>query len=207
MGDLLTMEDTAADLVPADDDLDFANALQEFADANRMSPIVGRLLRFNKGEYLYDQDGHPRELSEDAELVVSMRSLEYGWIKWVDKMIADRKMGLVAERFRAPARGTLDDNDQDLWPVDDRTGEAKDPWQLTFQLVMFDRTHNGSEGEGYYTFTTSSKGGRKAVADLAGNAKKHPGKNPVVKLTSTKYKHRKLGYDIKTPVFEIIGWE
>jgi hypothetical protein len=58
-------------------------------------------------------------------------------------------------------------------------------------------------------FTSSSDGGRKAVAKLADIydrlRHRHKAKMPVVKLTSESYQHKLYGKILK-PVFRIVDW-
>jgi hypothetical protein len=67
------------------------------------------------------------------------------------------------------------------------------------------------EGGDLYTFSTSSKGGLNAIAELCieydGGLRKHPGQDPVIALRVSSYQHKNREYGrIKNPVLEIVGW-
>jgi hypothetical protein len=208
MNDLVKKKESS-DLV-SEDYGDRETALQDFINDIYDSPFVGTLLRFKDGDFLYRvSDGEreaEREIEEGTELVVSVDSLEHGWVKWIDQRPVERKMGLVVEHFRAPARPELGDMDKDMWPRD-KDDKPIDPWQRTVHVVMYDRTRDADSDGALFTFTTSSYGGRQAIQGLAKQAKKHMDQNPVVRLESNAYTHSRLGYRIKRPVFKIVNWE
>jgi hypothetical protein len=204
MNELVKKE--SSDLV-SEEYVDREAALQDFINDICDTPFQGRLLRFKDGDYLYRSGDAEPEVGKDTELVVSVDSLEHGWIKWIDKRPVERKMGLVVEGFRAPTRPELGDMDKDMWPRDERTDKPIDPWQRTVHVVMYDRTRDADSEDGLFTFVTSSHGGRRAIQDLAKQAKKHMDQNPVVRLEEDVYTHSKLGYRIKVPVFKIVSWE
>jgi hypothetical protein len=127
------------------------NAFQQYSDAASRSRIIGKLLKFSKGEYLAGQDNE--EIAEGTRLVVNMDELMVGFQKWEGGKPADSEMGRVAEGFRPPKRADLGDLDESRWETDDR-GQPRDPWQLTNVVVL-----KAADGDQIYTFATSSKGG------------------------------------------------
>jgi hypothetical protein len=162
------------------------------------------LLKFDKGDWLAGKDG--TEIPAGTRLVAIMPSLLVGWIKWEDNHVVDEIMGLIAEGQPLPKRAALGDTDKALWACDDK-GAQRDPWQLTNKLILV-----AADGdEQIYTFSTQSKGGRDAVAELC----KAYGKRirqvsdelPIIALESGSYLHsdRQIGR-VKTPELEVVGW-
>jgi hypothetical protein len=183
-----------------------SNPLEQFVAENDFSPFVGRILRFNKGDWLTKNDlGFDQEVDTNSEFVVAIDSLESGWVKWEDKQPVERRMGLAIEGFRMPARSALDDNDPTLWPFDERKQTRSDPWQRTYTVVLFDSSKGADDETGLYTFVTSSTGGRKAITELCKQVVKHPNENPMIKLETGGFKSKKHGL-IKQPILKVVGW-
>jgi hypothetical protein len=180
-----------------------------FEEIARQAPrrIVGQLLKFSKGDYLYGQDNE--ELPIGTKLIANMDQMLVGWIKWQDNKPVEQAMGLIVEGFKPMEESELPDRDEAEWELDDR-GAPRDPWQKTYYLLMrqLDDAGKPMEGEeGLYTFTTSSVGGRDCMIELCASYGKwmraFPGKFPVVSLSSRKYPHPNKSYGIiKTPKFE-----
>jgi hypothetical protein len=127
------------------------------------------------------------------------------WIKFVDDEVVDRKVYRVALGERPPEREDLDDLEKDNWP-EGIDGKPADPWSLQY-LLPLEKT---SDGE-VVIFTTSSFGGRQAVADLCKAYAKRAEKNascgqPIVKLAKTEMPTKKFGW-VPRPQFEIVGWD
>jgi hypothetical protein len=165
--------------------------------------IVGDLLKFSKGDFVAGQDA--REIPLGTELVANMDSLEIGYIKWSDNRPVDRRMGLVVDGFKPVRRSELDDNNRELWDVDD-DGKPRDPWQFSNNLIMADATTGD-----LYTFSTSSKGGLNAIGELCKAygqmMRQRPDEWPVVTLGVGSYAHSNKSYGrIKFPIFEIVAW-
>ena len=179
------------------------NAFEAYSEAASRSRIIGKLLKFSKGEYLAGQDGE--EIPEGTQLVVNMDELLVGWQKWSNGKPADSAMGRVADGFKPPKRADLGDNDESLWETDDR-GDRRDPWQLTNVAILKE-----VDGGQIYTFATSSKGGVSAIGELAGAygkaMRQRPDEYPVIGLNVRSYKHPNKAYGkIFTPQFGIVGW-
>jgi len=157
-------------------------------------------LKYVKGVFVFgiDEDG----LALGTELVPNLTEAKIGWLKWKDGEVVEERMFPWATGH--PYREDLGDLDQDLWDVDD-DDKAIDPWSETATLP-FKNPRTGEE----FTFSTSSGGGRQAVAKLI-YAWRHgvtQGKSglPVVSLGSDTYKHKKFG-PVHFPVFKIVRWE
>ena len=185
---------------------DTSNPFEEIAkDAPRR--IVGQLMKFSKGDYLYGKDND--EIPIGTRMIANMDQLLVGWIKWQDSKPVEQVMGLVVEGFKPMKANELPDRDETEWETDDK-GKPRDPWQKTFYLLMKELDADGKplEGDdGLYTFTTSSVGGKDAISELCARYGKwmrtYPGKFPIITLQKDKYQHpdRQLGI-IKTPKFE-----
>ena len=173
---------------------------REMANALRSrSGFDATMLKFSKGLWLAGKDAVQMN---DAELIACVDKAMFGWVRWIDKKPVDYWVGYVAERYKPPLRSQLGDNDQTKWPK-----KGSDPLQMTFFLPLVD-PNDGT----LYVFSTTSKGGRDALANLqeayADNRQFHPQdahKLPLVNLGRDHYPHPEFGR-VETPVFEIAGW-
>jgi hypothetical protein len=136
----------------------------------------GTLLKFVKGDWLIGEEQEP--VAPTATFIVNMEEYWRGWIKWLDKEPVDHRIGRVVDRHRVHLREELGDLDQSRWETD-ANGVPRDPWQRVSYLVM-----RNTSNDDIVTFTSTSDGGRKAVAKLADRydrlRRKHLGKMPVV---------------------------
>jgi hypothetical protein len=179
------------------------NPFLDYGNAATQRAIVGKLLKFQKGDYIAGMDSE--EVPEGTRLVAVMDSLLVGHQKWQDSKPVEQRMGLVVEGYQPERRVALGDIDQSRWEVDD-DDKPKDPWQFTNQLLMID-----PELDQIYTFSTSSKGGISAIGELSKaygkQVRQRPDELPVIALGVGSYLHsdRKLGR-IKYPTFEIVSW-
>jgi len=183
------------------------NYYESYGQQASQRNIVGDLLRFNKGDYLYGQNDEV--LDEGTEVIVDMNTLTVGWQKWLDKKPADADMGLVNEGFQAKRRKELGDLDEAEWEVDD-DGVARDPWQFTNMVVMRQLGTAGEE-EGLYTFAGSSRGVINAIGTLCKifgkKIREDADALPIVALNVDSYKHSNPQYGrIKVPVLDVVGW-
>lgn len=160
-----------------------------------------KLLKFRKGDYFSDEQLVPLGTKYIAHVIGWTKC----WIKFVDGEVADRKVYRIALGEQPPEREDLDDLDQDNWPegVD---GNPADPWSFQY-LIPLERI---SDGE-VVIFTTSSFGGRRAVADLCAAYAKRTTKSagcgqPVVRLAKAEMPTKKFG-KVPRPHFEIVGWD
>jgi hypothetical protein len=104
-----------------------------------------------------------------------------------------------------PEREDLDDLEKGNWP-EGIDGNPADPWSLQY-LLPLEKT---SDGE-VVIFTTSSIGGRRAVADLCAAYAKRKAKiascgQPIVKLAKAEMPTKRFGR-VPRPHFEIVGWD
>ena len=118
---------------------------------------------------------------------------------WSARRIASRSAK------RPPEREDLDDLEKDNWP-EGIDGTPADPWSLQYLLPL----EKISDGE-VVIFTTSSFGGRRAVADLCAAYAKRKTKTascgqPIVKLGKAEMPTKKFGR-VPRPLFEIVAWD
>lgn len=172
--------------------------------AGGQSNIVGKLLRFTKGDYVAGQDNE--DIDADTRVVVNMNSILVGWIRWEDNRPAEQLMGPVSEGFQPAPRSELGHDDKNRWEQDDK-GTPRDPWQFSNLALM---RSEGKKGE-LYTFTSASKGGIGAVGRLCtayGNEmRERSDEFPIITLGIDSYVHSNKAFGrIKFPVFNIVGW-
>jgi hypothetical protein len=185
------------------------NYFEQYGEQTAQTNIVGRLLKFSKGDWLAGEDNE--ELDVGTKLVAVMDQVLVGWVKWVDNKPVQQLMGLLIEGFQPAKRGELGDADDSEWEVDDQ-GRPRDPWQFTNYVIMKAPGKKITDVANLYTFTTSSRGGIGAVGKLCseyGKAmRERPEEWPVVALKSTAYDHPNKQFGrIKVPVLEVVGWE
>jgi hypothetical protein len=182
------------------------NYFQSYGDQVSQRSIVGKLLKFSKGDYLVGEDNE--EVEEGTQLVANMDELMVGWIRWADSKPTDQIMGRVSDGYQAPKRNTLGDDDKSKWEVDEQ-GRERDPWQFSNYLIL--KTPGQTGEDALFTFTTSSRGGLNAIAELCktyGKAmRQKPDEFPVIALGVGSYQHSNKSFGrIKFPILEVVGW-
>jgi hypothetical protein len=183
---------------------DNRNSVQRYLDETAPASIVGRMLKFSKeGKFVTADD--EEEVSSDVDFIALCDQTLVGWMRFhEDGSPPDRAMGLLYDGFQMPDRATLGDDDQSLWQAG-LDGQPTDPWQHFNYLVL----QRGDTGE-LFTFTTSSKTGRRAVGNLLHHYNRMQKTNadmfPVVKLKTGGYDHKdpRVGW-VNTPVFAVVG--
>jgi hypothetical protein len=175
------------------------NPFREMAAAMRSrTGFDGTMLLFKKSFWTAGRDAVDMN---DEELVALVDQLMLGWCKWKDNKPVDYHVGFVRDRFQPPKRSELGDNDNSRWEKRD-----KDPWQFTFFLPLAD-----PETAALYVFSTTSAGGKDALADLqelyadGRERQENAGKAPRVALQGTHYTHQEHGR-VDKPCFTIVGW-
>jgi len=177
----------------------------EYVRENSTTRIVGRILKFVRGDYLVGQNGDL--MQEGSQLCANMDELYVGFIKWKDKKPVEQAMGRIKDAFKKPKREELGDLDEDQWDKNE-DGELQDPWQETNYLLM--KMPGVDDQDALFTFTASSWGGRNAITNLIDSYVKmsrmrSKGEMPIVKLGVERYTHKKYG-PMKNPTFKIVGW-
>jgi hypothetical protein len=190
---------TAREIVPTTSE----NYRQRYLDEVAPSGIAGRLIKFKEGKYITTDD--EKEVPEGAEFILLADDTMIGWIKFNGAGEApEREMGLLFDGFEMPERETLGDTDPSKWEVGlDNT--PADPWQHQQMIVL-----QNTETQELFTFSTSSKTGRRAVGNLLRHftrmAKTHPDQLPVIRLGTGGFEHKdkRVGF-VEVPVFVVCG--
>ena len=156
-------------------------------------------LKFDRGTFKFGLDDD--ELPLGTRLVANMPEAQIGWIKWLGGEVVQEAMVCLAEGFRPAYRDDLGDMDESLWEKNPQ-GNPIDPWSFT-NTVPFKDPATGAE----YVFTTSSKGGVRAIGKLCmayGSERlKNARKLPVVEIGSSSYRHKVYG-EVHFPTFSIV---
>jgi hypothetical protein len=170
----ITTTETKNELAPGG----LSDPFAAYADAIAPQYIIGEMLRFSKGDYIVGQDD---TVPAGTTFTANLDELMAGWIKWVDNKPVEHIMVRVADGIPPKKRTELGDDDKTLWELDSQ-GKPRDPWQFTNYLPLMNE-----KGE-LFTFTTSSRGGLGAIADLsrryARHRKRHPNVFPVIALNT-----------------------
>ena len=145
--------------------------------------------------------GKAKTVVNGRQLVADVHDRFAGWQKRQDKKFTYCGHGFVRDGHQPPAREKLDERDEARWPG------GKDPWQLCHYLPMFD-----PETREQFVFTTTSDGGKDALADLQDAYADHnEGRAldacewPIVELAGESYVNS-YGKTIHKPIFDIVGW-
>ena len=160
-----------------------------------------KILKFRKGEYFIGEELIPLGTGYIAHAIGWTKC----WLKFVQDEVVERKIYRVALGERPPEREDLGDLEKDNWP-EGIDGKPADPWCLQYLLPL----EKASDGE-VVIFTTSSFGGRRAVADLCAAYAKRRTKSgscgqPIVKLAKADMPTKKFGR-VPRPQFVIVGWD
>jgi len=182
------------------------NYFQSYGEQVSQRSIVGKLLKFSKGDFLMGEDNE--EVAVGTQLIANMDELMVGWIRWADSKPTEQIMGRVAEGYQPPRRNELGDDDKSRWEVDEQ-GRERDPWQFSNYLIMKTPGEDGEDS--LFTFTTSSRGGLNAIGELCKaygkEMRQRPDEFPIVALEVGSYQHSNKAYGrIKFPIFKIVGW-
>lgn len=179
------------------------NYTQRYLDEVAPSGIAGRLIKFREGKYLTPDD--EREVPEGAEFILLADDTLIGWIKFAGVgEPPERHMGLLFDDFEMPPREALGDLDPTKWELGlDNT--PADPWQHQ-QCIVLQETETAE----LFTFSTSSRTGRRAVGNLLRHytrmQKQHPDELPVIRLGRGSFEHKdKRVGTVEVPVFIVCG--
>lgn len=178
--------------------------------------IVGKLLKFTKGDYLAGEEND--EVPIGTRFIANMDEFLVGWIRWQDNKPTDHIMGRIATGYQPPPRKELGDDDQSEWEADEN-GELRDPWQFSNYLLLKrvgddnkPLPETGDEDDEHiYTFTASSRGGIGALGAVAIKygklMRQRPNDWPVIAIGVDSYMHKVKAYGrIKVPMLKIVGW-
>jgi hypothetical protein len=187
----LTVRSEATDISP----------FRAFADENLASAIAGDLLVFNKG--VWERGESKTQVAADARFLCNMHELWTGWVRWFDRKPVEYQISRVIDRAPKILREELGHMDKNVWETY-TNGSPRDPWAKTDRLIL------GELGtDQLLTFSTSSDGGRDAIAKLCRTydrgAKRHGGAWPVVKLEDAPYAHQLYGI-VHKPSLKVVDW-
>jgi hypothetical protein len=169
------------------------------AAANILAAAVGPapFLKFKKGKYYVNET----EVPLGREFLAYCQDWQYGWVKFVDAQIVDRRIGRAADRFQAPERDQLDCTDASQWPTG-IDGKPADPWVFHHYLPVEDL----ETGE-RLVFVSSSAGGEIAVQTLCNRYARNIHKGlPTIGLRVGSFNSKKYGATPR-PDFPIVAWE
>jgi len=166
------------------------------AAENSERVIKGTRLKFNDRHWTKGKEGTEVEKGTALAALSTTAAL----VKWANGKPIEYRMRQPGGRL--PEREELGDLDECQWEVGP-DGNPKDPWQNTRFVYLVDPTTAEA-----YTFSTSSWGGRQAVADLADQIQRmrcgRPGAVPIVELDVAPMP-TKFGIKSK-PFFKVIDW-
>jgi hypothetical protein len=169
----------------------------------------GELLKFNgkTGDWSAGKENLPIE--QGRLLVAVLPEMVAGHVLWRDGELVDQSWVPAFQFNPRDHRASLGDQDQDLWPRDEK-GNPVDPWKEAVMLPMVDPATREE-----FTFSSSSVGGVRASKRLSSTYSKQMkatpettrGCLPIVALSSSSYQHtdKKRG-TIYNPAFEGMDW-
>ena len=178
--------------------------LERFRQAairNTKPNLMGQVLRFRKGEWLFGSE--KQKIEAGTRFVAIMNEARHGWLKWNEDKTASHIVGKIVEGFKPPPRDSLDRRDESEWKIGLNV-KKEDPWKEVVYLPLV-----SMGGEQLLTFSTTTKTGAPAFWKLidrhAWLGRKHPGQYPIVEIQSSGYEDKRFGW-IDTPAFKIVGW-
>ena len=177
--------------MPANDG--WGDAAQEAGERT----IRGTLLKFADWRSTAGKEAKP---VADGTTLVALATVAM-WVRWEDSKPAEYRVRQPGRRL--PDREELGHSDESEWERD-ASGERQDPWRNTRLVYLVDPKTAEA-----FTFTTSSWGGRGAVAELGDQISRmrsvHADAVPIVELRAaempTKYGRK------SRPVFKIVEWK
>jgi hypothetical protein len=159
--------------------------------------VRGVLLKFSDWRWLAGKEG---TVVPDGTKLVALATAA-GWERWENGKPVGHRMREPGRRL--PDRDELGYTDQSKWE-EVPEGVLKDPWANTRWVSLVD-----PQTAEAYTFSTSSWGGRNAVAALGDQIARmrsvHTDAVPVIELRSAEMP-TKFGRKSK-PIFKVIGWK
>lgn len=198
MNEVMKFGSTGTGLMNRDD---LTKSLNNMATA---APRVGGEYQFLKldkgnGDWIYGQE--ETLVEKDALWAVNPGSLEYGFISWDQNQKVEGEV-MVSIQRPLPDKGSIRTNSADGLP----TGQNGWQYQQSVVLVCI----NGEDEGTVCQYKQSSVGSQKMFKTLIDAIGAQIGKGsdaivPIVKLSSTSYKHDKYG-KIINPVWDIAEW-
>jgi hypothetical protein len=175
------------------------NPFLSFAASESGQNILGKLIRFSKGDYLAGES----EIPVGTDFHAAVDGLVVGWVRWLDRQQAERRLGRLADGFVEPAREELGHLEEGQWERD-AEGRPQDPWSKVRYLPM----KRMSDGE-LFTLALNGKGrSGEAMGRLCGaygRSQFSATDFPVIRLNVDSYPHKTYGR-IKFPLLSLVGW-
>jgi hypothetical protein len=136
-----------------------------------------------------------------APLLCNIAGVAVGWIRMLDKKIADRVLGFLSNGYLPPTREQLPDQDQNRWPLNQQ-GIKEDPWKKTIYLPM--RTERGEP----VVFAPLASTQVNAVQQFIRTCRRtgREGMDPLVVLGSESFPNNHGGRTWK-PTFMFVDWQ
>jgi hypothetical protein len=177
---------------------------QRYLDEIAPASMVGRKIRGSKDAvFVTPDDGET--VPDDIDFVALCDQIMVGRIRFNGEgNPPDYRMGLLYDGFVPPRDEELPDRDQSQWQLG-LDGQPSDPWAHFIYVVL----QRGDTGE-LFTYTTSSKTGRRAIGNLLRHydrlQKTHPDMYPIVRLKAGGFNHRdpRVGW-VPVPAFAVVG--
>jgi hypothetical protein len=187
---------------PAPATIDTRTLEERYVDEIAPSSFAGERIRFTKEAKVIVGDSD-EEIGPDVDLVALLDETLVGWVRFNGEgEMPTRIMGPLYGGFKMPERSELGDTDPALWKPG-LSNAPEDPWHHTIYIVL-----QNPATQTIYTFTTSSKTGRRACGVLfrhynrmRRNDKDH---YPIVHLRPSGYEDERYGW-VNTPSFVILG--
>ena len=90
--------------------------LERFRQAairNTKPSLMGQVLRFRKGEWLFGSE--KQKIEAGTRFIAIMNEARHGWLKWNEDKTASHIVGKIIECFELPPKETLDCRDESEW--------------------------------------------------------------------------------------------
>jgi hypothetical protein len=186
------------------------NALAAYGGVNPWAEAArgvadGAYLKFNGNTGAITFGSDDEDLPEGSRLVVDMLSLSLGFICWMDSQVQQEVLVPVIEG-KAPLEHELEDHGP--YEEDDGWREAA---SLSAVILSYGQDDQDEAVGTKLLFKTSTGGQVRSIKKLSGSYGRlfmqHPGKLPIVELTTESYmpKVKKHGKKFSL-IFKIVGW-
>jgi hypothetical protein len=163
--------------------------------AKTAAPMTAFLGMDKGGVWTFGMDGN--EVGDDDEFLVHPGGFVHGWVAWADTELPGVSAAKLGEVMTGVAKPMPEEPEE--------TPPKCRAWQTQMGLSLV-----AAEGGDQMTYSTTSVGGKRAVANVAGLVadKLMAGEVkcvPVVTLGCESYKHAKYG-KINNPIFTVVRW-
>jgi hypothetical protein len=167
--------------------------------------LVGRPLKwlYETGrwfvEVYVDKNKNLVDVDANDEFLVDLRSYTEVWKRWENSKVTHQLGGRPIDGWINVARDQLPDNDRSKWSLGDKG--PQDPWRESYQITLV-----RIRDDQFLTWAAQYSGtrGLSEFLDTAvKDAKAHPGKMPVVQLTTV----TRPGSKQLVPKLIILRWE